>query len=84
MATDSDIEGFVSLLLQFIDGNIFSDFHSAFDFNAELKENIDFSINDILFQLVGRNSITPPSARKRILLEDGRLISHRCKIVGTA
>ena len=75
LATDSDIEGFVSFFFQLSDAGIFSDFAVGDDFNTELFDDIDFSIDDILLKFIGRNSIHHHTARSCILFEDGRLIS---------
>ena len=84
MATDGEIEGTVTLFLQFFDGDVLADFDAAFDFDAKFLHDFDFRIDDGAFELVRRNAITEHAARLGVLFKHGRTIAFDGQVVGGA
>ncbi len=76
-----DIEGFVALFSKLIYSNIFTDLDAALYLDSELSYYIDFSIDNILFKLIRRDTVAHHTARLLAFLEDSRLISLCCKII---
>ena len=80
LTSDSNIEGLVALLAKLIYRDVLSDLDSRLDLNTHLTHDIDFSVNDVFFKLVRRNSVCQHSAGKLVLLKDCRIIAHLCKV----
>ena len=68
---------------EFVDGDVGADVHAAFNFDAEFAQYVDFSLDDVLFEFIGRNTVSEHSAGTRVLFKHGGLVSFRRKIVCT-
>ena len=82
LAADRDIEGLIALLLQFVNRDIPADLHAAADLGAERADHVDFRGDDVLLQLVRRNTVLHHAARFLVLFKDRRLVAAGRKIVG--
>ncbi len=73
--SDSDIEAFVTLLAQLLNGNIFPDFHTAFDLDTHLADHIDFRVEDIFFQPVARDAVDEHTAGFFFFFKNGHRVA---------
>ena len=63
-------------------GDILADFHACLDVNANFAHDIDFSLDDVFLQLIGRNAIAQHATRFLILLEYSGFVAHSGKVIG--
>ncbi len=84
LAADGHIEALVAVLAEAFDGHVLPYFDAGTDIHADLAHNVDFSLDNVFLQLVGRDSVAEHAARLFVLLEYSGLVPHRGQIVGTA
>ena len=82
LTADGNIERQIALLAQLRDGHIPADLDTAAEFHAQLTQDLNFRVDDILFQLERRDAVGHHAARTRRLFKDRRLIAARGQIVG--
>ncbi len=83
LAADGDVEGFVALISQFLDGDVLTDFDAAADLDTEFLDDVDLSSNDVLLEFVGRNAVDHHTAGLVMFLEDGGFVTLLSEIVGS-
>ena len=83
LAADGNIERLVTLLLQLGQCHIFAHFDAAFDFDTLFTDDIDFLLQHILLQLVGRDAVHHHAAGLFVFLKDGRMIAHHRQVERT-
>ena len=81
LATDCNVERFVTLRSQFVESDVFADVHAGLEFNAEFTENIDFRFDDVFFKFVGRNTVGEHTAEFFVLFKHGGFVTLGCEIV---
>ena len=84
LAAYCHIEGFVALCAQLVKGDVLAHFHACAYLYTYFTHYVDFRVDDLLVELVGRDTIAKHSARLRILLEHGRVVAHGREVVGAA
>ena len=81
LATYCNVKCFVALSSKLVKCYILADFNSAFDFNTELADNIDFRFNNIFLKLVRRNSVCKHTAGFFVLFKNGGSVTGYRKII---
>ena len=84
LAANCHVEGLVALCTQLVEGDVLAHFHACAYLHADFAHYVDFRVDDLLVELVGRDTIAKHSARLRILLEHGRVVAHGREVVGAA
>ena len=79
-AADRNIECLVTLRAQFVQRDVLADLDAGLDLNAHLSHHVDLCLNDILLELVGRNTVAQHTACHLILLKNSRAIAFFCQI----
>ena len=57
LATDSHIEAFIALLSQLLYGDVFADLHTRANLHSDLAHDVDFGLDDVFIQFVGRYAV---------------------------
>ena len=83
LESDAEVERLESLLTEFRNGHVCTDFHSAFKLYAECSQNVDLGVNYILLEPERRDAVYEHSARSLFLFKYGYFISACCQIVST-
>ncbi len=83
LATDCDIECLVALSTKLIEGDVLTNFNAGLELNAHFLHDIDFSLNNILLQLEGRNTVNKHTTTTLVLLEYGRGVTLFSEVVST-
>ncbi len=81
LAADGDVEGFVALLAELIEGDVLADVDAGLDLDAEILEDFDFRVDDVLLKFVGGDAVGHHSAGFLVLLEDGGVIAFDGEVV---
>ena len=84
LAADGHIEAFITLLAELLYGDVLADFHTSANLHTNLAHDVDFGLDDIFIQFIGRDAIAQHAARLFALLEHGRFVAHGGEVVGTA
>ena len=82
LGTDGEIEGLISLFSEVVQRDVFAHVDTAFDFDTEFFDDVDFCVNDIFLKLKGRDAVGHHAARLLILLKYGGMVSCKGKIIG--
>ena len=73
--TDCDKERLIAFFTKFLDSSILTHFYSAFELYAHLPDNINLSINYVLFKTIARNTIHEHSARSLLFFKNSNGIT---------
>ncbi len=79
LTADGNIESFIPLFTKLCNGNVFTNLDTAFNLYTHCLYDVDFRLNQVLFQLIGRNTVSQHSAGFVTLLENRRLITFICQ-----
>ena len=83
LTANSRIKSFITLLSQFFNCNILANFHTTANLYTHFTDNINFCRQKIFFQLIRWNTVAQHTARFRIFLKYGWLITCQCQIIRT-
>ena len=76
-----DVKCLVALFFELIYGDVLADFNAALDLCTESLDYVDFGSDNILFELVARNTVCHHTAGNGIFFKYRRLITHLGEII---
>ena len=81
LGADGHIEALVAFVTQLLDSDVFADFDAALDVDAELPDDVDLRVDDVLLEAEVRHTEDHHAAGDRFLLEDGDVVAEDCQVV---
>ncbi|MPM63265.1 hypothetical protein SDC9_110145 [bioreactor metagenome] len=83
LGADGDVEGLVTLLAQIVHTHIFAHFHTAFDLNAHLFEDLDLGVDHVLFKPESGDAQSEHATGDLFFFKHGHVVTVNGQVVGT-